>query len=181
MGVDQIIQAMRPKLAEVTGMRVYLQNPPPIRIGGQFTRSLYQFTLQSPNSDELYRYTPMLEGKLRAMPGLQDVTSDLEIKNPQVDIRHRSGQSIQSWSIGAANRRRPLLCIWIRQVSTIYAPTNQYQVIMELQDQYQKDPAALSMLYVRSSSGELVPLSAIAKITPSMGPLSVNHAGQLLP
>ena len=179
MGVDQIIQAMRPKLAEVTGMRVYLQNPPPIRIGGQFTRSLYQFTLQSPNSDELYRYTPILEGKLRAMPGLQDVTSDLEIKNPQVDIDIDRDKA-SSLGVSAQQIEDALYYAYgSRQVSTIYAPTNQYQVIMELQDQYQKDPAALSMLYVRSSSGELVPLSAIAKITPSMGPLSVNHAGQL--
>ena len=179
MGVDQIIQAMRPKLAEVTGMRVYLQNPPPIRIGGQFTRSLYQFTLQSPNSDELYRYTPILEGKLRAMPGLQDVTSDLEMKNPQVDIDIDRDKA-SSLGVSAQQIEDALYYAYgSRQVSTIYAPTNQYQVIMELQDQYQKDPAALSMLYVRSSSGELVPLSAIAKITPSMGPLSVNHAGQL--
>ena len=179
MGVDQIIQAMRPKLAEVTGMRVYLQNPPPIRIGGQFTRSLYQFTLQSPNSDELYRYTPILEGKLRAMAGLQDVTSDLEIKNPQVDI-DIDRDNASSLGVSAQQIEDALYYAYgSRQVSTIYAPTNQYQVIMELQDQYQKDPAALSMLYVRSSNGELVPLSAIAKITPSMGPLSVNHAGQL--
>ena len=179
LGVDQLIQAMRPKLAEVTGMTVYLQNPPPIRIGGQFTRSLYQFTLQSPDSDELYQYTPILEAKLRAMPGLQDVNSDLEIKNPQVDVDIDRDKA-STLGVSAQKIEDALYYAYgSRQISTIYAPTNQYQVIMELQPKYQNDAAALSMLYVRSSSGDLVPLSSIAKITPSMGPLSVNHAGQL--
>ncbi len=179
MNVDEIIQSLRPKLAQVTGIRVYLQNPPPIRIGGQLTRSLYQFTLQSPDSAELIQYAPVLEAKLREMPGLQDVTSDLEIKNPQVDVDIDRDQA-SSLGVSAQQIEDALYYAYgSRQISTIFAPTNQYQVIMELQPQYQKDVSALSLLYVNSSNGELVPLNAIAKIKPSLGPLTVNHSGQL--
>lgn len=179
MGVDEIIQNLRPQLAQVTGMRVYLQNPPPIRIGGQLTRSLYQFTLQSPDQKELYQYAPVLESKIRDVPGLQDISSNLEIKNPQVDVQIDRDKA-SSLNVSAEQIEDALYYAYgSRQISTIFAPTNQYQVIMELLPQYQRDPAALSMLYVRSETGELVPLSAITKITPSLGPLTVNHSGQL--
>jgi HAE1 family hydrophobic/amphiphilic exporter-1 len=177
--VDEIIEELRPKLSTVPGIRAFLQNLPTIRIGGQLTKSMYQFTLQSPDLDDLYKYAPILEEKLRQVPILQDVNTDLQIKNPQINIdidRDKamalgvSAQQIEDALYGSFGTR---------QVSTIYAPNNQYKVIVELEPKYQSDPAILSLLYIRSTAGSLVPLSTVAKITRSVGPLTVNHLGQL--
>ena len=86
LSADEVIEELRPKLAQVPGIRAFVQNPPPIRIGGTLTKSLYQFTLQGPDTDELYRVAPQLEQRLQALPGLQDVTSDLQIRNPELDV-----------------------------------------------------------------------------------------------
>jgi hydrophobic/amphiphilic exporter-1 (mainly G- bacteria), HAE1 family len=176
---ERVIQDLRPALAGITGVRAYLQVPPPVRIGGQLTKSLYQFTLQSPSTDELYRLAPALEARLRQLPELQDVTSDLQVKSPQVKVtidRDRasalgvSAEQIETVLYDAYGNR------W---VSTIYAPNNQYKVIMEVLDKYQLDPDALSRLYVRASNGRLVPLGAVATFSQGVGPLTVNHFGQL--
>ena len=179
MNADEIIQGLRPKLAKIPGIQVFLQNPPPIRFGGQLTKGQYQFTLQSPEIKELYEYAPKLEAKMREIPGLQDVNSDLQIKNPQVNIDiDRDKASVLRVT---ANQIEDAFysAYGARQISTIYTSINQYQVIIELEPQYQMDPAALSMLYIRSSTGQLVPLSAVANLTPGLGPLSLNHLGQL--
>jgi HAE1 family hydrophobic/amphiphilic exporter-1 len=177
--VDAIIEDLRPKLAVVPGMRAFLQNPPPIRVGGQLTKSLYQFTLQSPDTQQLYQAAQKFETALREVASLQDVTSDLQIRNPQINVvvdRDRAStlgltaQQIEDALYSAYGNR---------QISTIYAPNNQYRVIMELLPKYQLDPNALSLLYVRTSAGRLVPLNTIASLAPSLGPLSVNHLGQL--
>jgi len=179
LDADEVIQELRPKLAKVPGIQVILQNPPPIRIGGMLTKAQYQFTLQSPEIKELYQYTPLLEAKMRELPGLQDVTSDLQIKNPQVNIEIDRDKA--STVHVTANQIEDALysAYGTRQISTIYTPINQYQVIIELEPQYQLDPSALSMLYIRSSTGQLVPLNAVANLSPSLGPLSINHLGQL--
>ena len=179
LSADEVIQELRPKLARVTGMRVYLQNPPPIRIGGQLTKSLYQYTVQSPDTQELYQYAPLLESRLSQLPELQDVNSDLQIKNPQVSVEIDRDKA-SAVGVSAAQIEDALYTAYgSRQVSTIYAPNNQYRVIMELEPQYQRDPAALSMLYIRSSSGSLVPLNAVARVTTGVGPYQINHLGQL--
>jgi len=179
LSADEVIQELRPKLARVTGMRVYLQNPPPIRIGGQLTKSLYQYTVQSPDTQDLYQYAPVLESKLSQLPELQDVNSDLQIKNPQVSVEIDRDKA-SAVGVSAAQIEDALYTAYgSRQVSTIYAPNNQYRVIMELEPQYQRDPAALSMLYIRSSSGSLVPLNAVARVTTGVGPYQINHLGQL--
>jgi HAE1 family hydrophobic/amphiphilic exporter-1 len=186
LSVDEVIQELRPKVAQVPGIRVYLQNPPPIRIGGSLTKSQYQYTLQDPDTDELYKFAPVLEDKMRGLPGFQDVTSDMQLKNPQVSLaidRDKAGalgitpQKIEDALYTAYGSR---------QISTIYAPNNEYQVIMELQPEYQKNPGDLSLLYVHSAGsssgsagGELVPLSTLVKFTQNVGPLQVNHTGQL--
>ncbi|HYG99398.1 MAG TPA: efflux RND transporter permease subunit, partial [Terriglobales bacterium] len=177
--VQQIVQNLRPHVSRVPGINAYMQVPPPIRIGGQMTKSQYQFTLQSPDQQELYDYAPKLESAMRDLPGFQDVTTDLQIKNPQINIDIDRDKAS---TLGlTANQIEDALytAYGQRQVSTIYAPTNAYRVVLEVEDQYQLDPAALSMLYVRSSTGQLVPLSTVAKITKSVGPLTVNHLGQL--
>jgi HAE1 family hydrophobic/amphiphilic exporter-1 len=176
--VGQVIEELRPKLAKVPGIRVFMQNPPVIRVGGQLTKSLYQFTLQGPDTKELYHYTPIMESKMRALPELQDVTSDLQIKNPQVNVEiHRDKAS--SYGVTADQIENALFSAYgDRWVSTIYAPTNQYKVIMELEPQYQVDPNVMSKLYVNSSNEHLVPLDAIATLTENLGPQTINHLGQ---
>ncbi len=177
--VDQVIQKLRPKLSQVPGIMAFPQNPPPIRIGGTLTKSLYQLTLQSPNTDELYEYAPKLEAKLRNLSQLQDVTSDLQIKNPQVNVEIDRDRA-SALGITATQVEGALQTAYSQQqISTIYAPTNQYRVIMELEPLYQRDPNSLSLLYIRSSAGPLVPISAVSKLSQSLGPLSVNHLGQL--
>jgi HAE1 family hydrophobic/amphiphilic exporter-1 len=176
---EDIIQELRPKLATVPGIRAFPQILPPIRIGGQLTKSQYQFTLQSPDTQELYRVAPLLEAKLRELRGLQDVTSDLQIKNPQVNIEIDRDKA-SALRVTAQQVEDALYTAYgSRQVSTIYAPNNSYQVIAELEPQYQLDPSALSMLDIRSSGGQLVPLNTVARLTRNLGPLTVNHLGQL--
>ncbi len=177
--VDQVIQQLRPKLAQVPGIQAFLQNPPPIRIGGTLSKSLYQLTLQSPDTNELYENGPKLEARLRELPILQDVTSDLQIKNPQVNVEIDRNKA-SALGVSATQLETALQAAYSDyQVSTIYAPNNQYRVIMELQPEYQQDPSALSMLYIRSSASQLVPLGAVSKLSQNLGPLSVNHLGQL--
>ena len=177
--VDQIIEGLRGPLSGVPGMRAFPQNPPPIRIGGMLTKSQYQFTLQSPDTDQLYAGAQRLEEKLERTPALQDVTSDLQIQNPQLKVQIYRDRAA-ALGITAAQVEDALNSSYgARQISTIYAPNNAYRVIVELADEYQMDPAALSQLYVRSSTGALVRLSMLASFTRTTGPLTVNHLGQL--
>ena len=189
LSADEVIQELRPKLAKVPGIRISFQNPPAIRIGGRLSRSLYQYTLQSPDARELYEHAPILEARMRSLPELQDVGSDLQIKSPQIDIvidRDKAatlGTTQQGLSVQQIENAFSL-AYGSRQVSSISTPNNQYRVIMELDPQYQRDPAALSMLYIRSSTGfgstgPLIPISAVANLKQSVGPLSVNHTGQM--
>ncbi|HTG01106.1 MAG TPA: efflux RND transporter permease subunit, partial [Nitrospirota bacterium] len=176
---DEIIQELRKKTAGVIGIRIFMQNLPPIRIGGTLTKSQYQYTLQSPDTDELYKAAPALETKLRAIPQLQDVTSDLLIKNPQVNLDIDRDKAAALGVTAEQIETALSMAYSTLQVSTILAPTNQYQVITELLPQFQADPSSLSMLYVRSSSGKLVPLNVVTRPTVATGPLLVNHLGQL--
>jgi len=179
LNADGVIEELRPKLAVVPGMRVFMQNLPPIRIGGQLTKSQYQFTLQSPDTDELYAGSEKLEARLRTLPLLQDVASDLQIKNPEVNVEVDRNRA-SALGVSAQQVEDALYTAYgSRQISTIYAPNNQYQVIMEVQPQYQMDQQAMSLLYIRSKNGQLVPLSAVSRIAPDVGPLTVNHLGQI--
>jgi HAE1 family hydrophobic/amphiphilic exporter-1 len=179
MTIDQVMASLRPKLSAIPGLRVSLQNPPPIRLGGRQANSNYQYTLQSADTTKLYSASQALLEKMRKMPGLSDVNTDLFMKNPTliVDVDRDRAASL---GLNLQQVEDALYSAYAtRQISTIYAPTNAYQVIMELDPQYEANPQALSMLYVRSSSGQLVPLNTIAKFSPSFGPLAVNHSGQL--
>ena len=178
--VDQIIADLRPKVAQVPGVRVFMVNQPPINLGGQQgPRSTYQFTLQDTDTVELYRAAPLLEDKMRALPGIEDVNSDLRLNNPQIQI-DMDRDRISSLGLTVNQVETALYNAYgTRQVSQIYAPNNQYQVILGVAPEFQKDPAALSMLYVRSSTGKLVPLNSVATVTTGAGALSVSHTGQL--
>ncbi|BBD66208.1 acriflavin resistance protein [Nostoc commune NIES-4072] len=179
LSADEVVQELRPKLSVVPGIKVFLQNPPAINVGGQQTKAQYQFTLQSPNIQELYQYAPALEEKLRSLSDLQDVNSDLQIKNPQVKVDINRDQAS---ALGlTANQIETALsnAYGTRQVSTIYAPDSQYQVIMGVEPKYQQNANALDLLSVRAPSGQLVPLSAVATLSKDVGPLTINHKGQL--
>jgi HAE1 family hydrophobic/amphiphilic exporter-1 len=179
LNADQLIQKLRPKVMVVPGVVMFMQNPPPIRLEATLAKAQYQFVLQSPDTDDLYRNAAAFEGKLRGLPMLQDVTSDLQIKNPQITLAIDRDRAA-SLGITAQQIEDTLYSAYgARQVSTIYSPTNQYKVIMELQPRYQADPSALGMLYVRANTGQLVPLSSLASVQQGLGPLSVNHLGQI--
>ncbi len=179
LSVDQLIQSLRVRLANVPGIRIFLQNPPSIRIGGMLSKGLYQFTLQSPDTRELYHAAALLENKMRTLPELQDVSSDMQIKSPEINIEIDRDKAT-ALGVTAGQIEDALYSSYgARQISTIFAPTNEYQVILELDPKYQMEPSTLSMLYIRSSTGQLVPLDTVARITRGVGPLQVNHLGQL--
>jgi hydrophobic/amphiphilic exporter-1 (mainly G- bacteria), HAE1 family len=177
--IDEVIEELREKFASVTGINAYMQNLPPIQVGGQITKSQYQLALQSPDTAELYRDSTSFMKEMAKLPGLEDVTTDLLIANPQVNVNIDRDKA-SALGVSAQQVEDALYTAYgQRQISTIYAPNDEYWVVMELENKYQADPAALSMLYVHSSSGNLVPLNAVATLTTNLGPLTVNHLGQL--
>ena len=179
MSTDDVINELRPKLFSVPGILAFMQNPPPIQIGGQLTKSPYQFTLQGTDTTELYQQSNVLLAKMSQISGLQDVNTDLQIANPQVNVEIDRDKA-SALGVTAFQVEDALASAYgDRQISTMYRPENEYKVIVELEPQYQRDPNVLSMLYIRSSAGQLVPLNAVARFTQNLGPLAVNHTGQL--
>jgi HAE1 family hydrophobic/amphiphilic exporter-1 len=179
LSADEIIRELRPLVASVPGIRMFLQTPPSIRIGGRLTKSQYQYTLQSPDTAVLYAGAAQLETKMRGLPQLQDVTSDLQMNNPRVRVEIDRDKS-SALGLSAQKIEDALYYAYgSRQVSTIYAPNNQYQVILELEGRYRTGPSSLELLYIRSAADQLVPLSTVTRITEDLGPLTVNHQGQL--
>jgi len=176
---EQVIDELRPKLDTVLGVRTYLTNPPLIRIGGQQSRSLYQYTLQAQDLNALYQASEDFEKRLKEVPGLVDVNSDLQISSPEVivdiDRDHASALGVTADQIEDALYS----AYGSRQVSDIYTPTNDYWVLLEMLPQFQLDPNALSLLYVRSATGKLVPLSTVTAPRTTVGPLAVTHLAQL--
>ena len=176
---EKVIEGLRPKLATVPGIRVYPQILPTIRIGGQLTKAVYQYTLQDTDTQELYYWAPVLYDRLRQLPGLQDVNSDLQITSPQITVEIDRNKA-SAFDVSADQIESALGAAYgAKQVSTIYTPANQYWVILEVDPRLQRDPTALGLLYVRSGKGTLVPLASVATMTPGIGPLTVNHLGQL--
>ena len=176
---DQIIEELRPKLARVPGVRAVLSNPPAIRIGGMQSRAQYQFSLQDPDTEELYRVAPGFEAALRNVPGLLDVNSDLQIRNPELSV-DLDREQIAALGLTVDQVESALSSAYSqRQISQIFAPNDEYQVMLQVAAQYQQDPAALSMLYVQAPGNKLVPLSAVVTTRQSVGPQSINHIGQL--
>ncbi|HPA80360.1 MAG TPA: efflux RND transporter permease subunit [Thermoanaerobaculales bacterium] len=176
---DEVVEELRPKMARIPGVRVFIQSPPAIQVGGRQSRSQYQLTLTGPDTGELYRAAPLLEAKLREQDSLVDVATDLQLKNPQIEVNINRDKA-SSLGVTAEQIEEALYTAYgTRQISTIFTPTNQYRVIMELLPEYQTDILDLSLLYVRSSSGELVPLDSLVTMTAGLGPLTVNHSGQV--
>jgi hydrophobic/amphiphilic exporter-1 (mainly G- bacteria), HAE1 family len=174
---------------------VFLQVPPTINVGGKLTNAQYQYTLQSPDTKELYADAPKMLDALRKLPMLRDVNTDLQVQNPQLTLEVDRNKAY-ALGLSAEDVSNALYSAFgQRQVSTIYTPSNEYYVILELAPEYRNNPQALSMIYVRAAAstngaatgtgatgataGKLVPLSTVASVVPSMGPLTVNHLGQL--
>jgi hydrophobic/amphiphilic exporter-1 (mainly G- bacteria), HAE1 family len=177
--VDQLIGQWMGKFSSIPGLIVFATNPPPIQIGARFTESQYQLTLQAPDTHTLFEYATKLEDRLRAVPDLRGVTSDLEIKNPQVYVDIDRDKASALGLSAQAIEQALSLAYGSSQISTIYTPNDEFWVVMELAPQYQAEAGALNLIYVRSSTNLLVPLNTVAKITRTLGPLSVNHSGQL--
>ena len=178
LSADQVARSLTPRLNAIPGIRVFLQNPPPVRIGSRTAKSQYQFTLQGTDLVSLYENAAKLEARLKDSEKLDNVTSDLQIKNPEirVDIDRERAATL---GVSARQIDEALYDAYgSRQVSTIFTPNNQYWVVLELLPQYQRDVSALQLLHVRSSQGTLVPIGSVATLTPALGPLSVNHSGQ---
>ncbi|HXJ38656.1 MAG TPA: efflux RND transporter permease subunit, partial [Bryobacteraceae bacterium] len=177
--VDQVIAELRPKLFSIPGILAFPQNPPPITVSGQFSTSAYQMTLQGPDLKDLYDWTPRIVDKMRTIPGFVDVNSDLQVASPQllVEIDRERAQSL---GVSPQQIQDALMSSFgDRQVSLIYQPANEYEVILEVLPQYQRSPDALSRLYVHSTQGNLVPIESVVRIKRIVGPLSINHFGQL--
>ncbi len=180
LSADEVIRELMPKLSQVPGIRTYLSNPPALNVGGgHFTKSQYQFTLQSTDIGDLYDASESLLARLQKVNVLADVTSDLQIRNPEVDV-HIDRDRAAALGVSAQAVEQALYDAYgSRQVSTIFTPSDQYWVILELEPRHQRDVAALQKLYVTSNTRSLVPLGAVATLTPALGPLSVNHSGQI--
>jgi HAE1 family hydrophobic/amphiphilic exporter-1 len=177
---EQIIQDLRPKLAVVPGIRVFMQQIPPIRLGGQLTKSQYQYTLTGLDTDEMYAAVPTFVERIRSLPGFQDVTSDLQLRNPQLSVTI-DRDKCSALGISAEQIELALGSAYgSKQISTIYGSNNQYQVILQVLPAYQRDGGALPLLHVRSTTtNRLVPIDSVAKVERTVGPLAVNHLGQL--
>ena len=179
LGVNDIIKELRPQLAAYPGVKSYLQNPPTIQIGGQVTKSLYQFSLQTPDKKELYAQTDRLAKLVEDIPGVEDVTSDVAVTTPQVNVE------IDRDKAAALNVNANLIenalydAYGPRWVSTIYGSVNEYEVLLELEPKYQGDPRALSLLYFKTPANKLIPLDTLAKVDTETGPQTINHYGQL--
>jgi hydrophobic/amphiphilic exporter-1 (mainly G- bacteria), HAE1 family len=178
--VDEVIASLRPKFAQVPGIRTFMLNQPPINLGGGGqNRALYQFTMQDTDTDELYKWAPQMEQKIRQSPGFEDVSSDLQLNNPLVTVE-MNRDKLSMLGLTASQVETALYNAYgTRQVSQIYAPNNQYQVILRVAPEFQNDPAAMSLLYVRSNAGRLIPLESVARLSRAVGPFQVNHFGQL--
>ena len=179
IGADEVIDQLRSKLDHLVGLRVYIQNVPTITIGGQATKSQYHDTMQGLDQDELFNFTPKLKDKLARMPGFIDVTSDLQIAQPQTLVQIDRYKAAKL-GISVEQIQNILYAAYgAEQISTLYTPTAQYDIILELGPKYQTDSSMLSLVNINSANGNLVPLTTLAKIVNNVGPLSISHFGQL--
>jgi HAE1 family hydrophobic/amphiphilic exporter-1 len=177
-GAAKVIGRLRQKATQIPGMQAFFQSVQNLNIGGRISKSQYQYVLQSGDTEALYRLAPEMREKIAKVPGLVDVTTDLYIKNPQmtVDI-DREKAAVYGITVDQV-RNQLYNAFGSRQVGTIYMPTNDYQIILEAQPQFRIDPSDLSKLYMKTGNNQTIPLDAVAKLVPSVGPLQINHQGQ---
>jgi HAE1 family hydrophobic/amphiphilic exporter-1 len=173
-----VLARLRQTANIVPGLAIYFQPIQNINLGGKLAKSQYQYTLQSNDTASLYRITPELREKISKIPGLLDVTTDLYVTNPQVTIDvDREKAAVYGVTVDQV-RQELYNAFGARQVATIYSPVNYYQVILETEPEYQISPDDLARVYLKTSSGTTVPLSAVTRFERTVGPLQVNHQGQ---
>ena len=178
-GASEVVAELSKAVGQVPGMKTFMQLPPPIRIGGQLTKSEYQLTLQGTDTHELYRQAERMVEELKKSPAVADVTSDVQLRNPQLFL-HIDRDRAAALGVSVLGLEDALYTAYgSRQISTIFASNNTYQVILELDPRTQREPSSLDSLYVKGTSGQMVPIGAVANVTPQVGPLAVNHSGQL--
>src|SRR5215471_5072381 len=177
--VNDIVNRIRPRLNGFPGIRAFASIPQAIRVGGRMSKSSYDFTMYGPDTQQLYAVAPDFERIVSRLPGLQDVSSDLQIKTPRVNVvldRDRAAALNLNWSTVSSS----LYDAFGPQLSsTIYAPTNQYRVLLELDPEYQKHADGLNQIYLKSDTGMMVPLNAVANLVTDAGPQTIPHSGQL--
>ena len=177
--INVVVQKLRRKLNTVAGIKAFVRNPPAIRVGGRLSNSQYQYTLQDLDLESLYRWAEIMAGELSRQPGFQDVTTDLNIKSPSLIVnidRDRAGiMGVKAEAIEALLAS----AYGARKVSTIYTASNQYAVILEVAPEFQRNPEALSKLYLRAPNDQLVPLNAVTTMSRSVSPLTISHQGQI--
>jgi HAE1 family hydrophobic/amphiphilic exporter-1 len=174
----EIIARLRKNANVVPGIAIFFQPIQNINLGGKLSKSQYQYTLQSNDTATLYRVAPELRDKVAKIPGLLDVTTDLYIKNPQVTVEvDREKAAVYGLTVDQV-RQELFNAFGVRQVATIYTPVNAYQVILETAPEYQTGPDDLARVYLKTTNGTVVPLSAVTRFVPTVGPLQVNHQGQ---
>jgi HAE1 family hydrophobic/amphiphilic exporter-1 len=179
LAVNDVIKELRPKLAAYAGVKSYLQNPPTIQIGGQVTKSLYQFSMQTPDKQELYNQTEALTKEIEKIPGVEDVTNDVAVTTPQINVTVDRDKAA-AMNINTNTIENALYDAYgPRWVSTIYGSINEYKVLLELEPRFQRDPNALSLLYFKNTNAKLIPLDTMAKIVTETGPQTINHYGQI--
>jgi hydrophobic/amphiphilic exporter-1 (mainly G- bacteria), HAE1 family len=177
--IGEVIQQLRREVAAVTGINVFLNPVQNLNVGARPSKSLYQYTLQAGNLDELFRFAPLVDQAIRKLPGLQDISSDLQIRSPQAILRVDQ-EKAATLGLTAEQIRTTLYdSFGSRQVATIYTASNDYAVILELDPKYQENAEDLSKTFIRAISGQLVQLGTVATVTQAAGPLTVNHQGQL--
>ena len=179
LSADEVIQELRPKLAAIPGIKIYLQNPPAIRVGGQLSKASYQYTLQDLDVATLYSGATRLQNALATAPGFQDVTSDLDLTTPTLSVQIDRDRAATLGVTPEQIQNALASAFGGVQISTIYTSSDQYEVLIELQKKYQQDEAALQRIYIRSQSGALVPLSAVTRTKHIATSLTENHLGQL--
>jgi HAE1 family hydrophobic/amphiphilic exporter-1 len=176
---DEILSRLQPKLQSQPGLLAFVQNPPMIRMSGKPSKGNYQFTLLCPDTDTLYKATAEMVAALSKLPGLERVTTDLQVNAPQVDLRINRDLASSLGVTAEAIESAMYSAYGSRQISTIYSENDSYKVILELLPEYRQDPLALNLLHVHSKSGKLVRLDALVDVTEGTGPMTVNHSGQL--
>jgi hydrophobe/amphiphile efflux-1 (HAE1) family protein len=176
-GVDQVMQELRPQVAKVIGPKFFMQVPQDITVGGRLTQAQYQYTLTDTNSDELNHWAPLLLSKMQSLKILTDVASDQQIASPEIAAEiDRNAASTYGVTVSAVDAAL-YSAFGQQQVATIYEPTQQAKVILEVQPKYQIGPTALSRVYVPGTNGVQVPLSAVAHFVDKVEPLTLNHQG----
>ena len=179
VSVQDVVRRLRGKLAQVAGIQVFMQPVPSLTLGAKLSKSEFQYTLQGGDLDELFSWASKLEARLKQMPGLLDVSSDLQLSNPEAMVSIDQSVALRLGIDTDQVRDTLYSAFGTRQVADIYRPFNDYKVLLEVAPRFRENGEHLQHLFVRTASGTLVPMSTFTSVKPAVGPLTINHQGQL--